>query len=75
MPKAAPHDLTERPVFGAPRTLPVVLLCHATVEWCGNLQIANTPEEYREALEKRRVHEAFCENMPETIRRNPLFKG
>ncbi len=75
MSKAAPHDLVDRPVYGAPRTLPVVLLCHATVEWCGHLQIANTPAEYDRAVEMRRVHEAFCENMPEAVRRNPIFKG
>lgn len=59
--KALAHDLSERPVMGAPRVLPVVLLCHATVEWCGRLWIANTDGEYNDAEGHRKVHQTFCE--------------
>jgi len=51
-------------VRGAPRVLPVVLLCHATVEWCGRLWVVNTPQQYQDAVEHRLVHQTFCETTP-----------
>lgn len=57
------HDLADRPVMGSPRRLPVVLLCHATVDWCGKKWIANTQLEFDDATVGRRVHEVFCETI------------
>jgi hypothetical protein len=58
--KAAPHDLAEQPVFGTPRTIPFVLLCHATLEFCGRLWVANTWEQYDVHVKARAAHEVFC---------------
>ena len=59
--KTAAVDLSDRPVYGAPRLLPVVLLCHATVEWCGKLWICNTQTQFKQAETDRQTHEKTCE--------------
>jgi hypothetical protein len=59
--KAMPHDLTDRPFLGTPRPLPFVLLCNArAINPCGRFWIANTMEQYQEAIEGRTAHEIFC---------------
>lgn len=58
--KAAPHNLTDRPVFGTPRTVPFVLFCLATERFCGRTWIANTWDEYDLHVKGREAHQAFC---------------
>lgn len=58
--KAAPHDLADQPVYGTPRTTPYVLLCHATLNFCGRFWVANSMDQYDEHLKAREVHEMFC---------------
>lgn len=58
--KAAPHDIAERPVYGTPRTTPYVMLCHATLNFCGRHWIANTWEQYVKYAEERKIHEKLC---------------
>jgi hypothetical protein len=58
--KAAPHDLSEQPVYGTPRTIPYVLLCHATLDFCGRFWVANTWEQYDELTKAREAHQVFC---------------
>lgn len=47
-------------VYGAPRTVPTILLCQADVNFCGRLWIANTWAEYDEKIKEREAHEVFC---------------
>jgi hypothetical protein len=63
--KAAPHDLAECPVVGTPRTLPYVLLCHATEMFCGRHWIANTEAEYEQHSTMRTAHELICAGRPQ----------
>jgi hypothetical protein len=58
--RAAPHDLADQPVYGTPRTLPFVLLCHATEQFCGRFWIANTWDQYDGMVKAREAHEVFC---------------
>lgn len=67
--KAAPHDLAERPVLGTPRTLPYILLCHASEQFCGRHWIANTPEQYEAHARIREAHELICTGPRRIIRR------
>lgn len=69
--KAAPLDLSDRPVLGTPRVPPVVLLCHATVEFCGEYWLANSLEEYREVADRRVKHERSCEAVQELRKTAP----
>lgn len=63
--RAAPADLSDKPVYGHPRYLPVVLLCHATVEWCGSKWIANNMADYEAHQRQRHLHEKTCEAVQE----------
>jgi hypothetical protein len=58
--KAVPHDLTDKPVYGTPRTVPFVLFCLATERFCGKTWIANTWEEYDQHEKTRAAHQVFC---------------
>lgn len=58
--KAAPHDLADRPVYGTPRTIPFVLFCHATENFCGRTWVANTWPQYDEYTQAREAHHMFC---------------
>lgn len=59
--RAVPHELAQRRIYGTPRGLPTVLLCHATERYCGRAPwVANTWPEYERAEAERRAHEVFC---------------
>lgn len=47
-------------VYGTPRTVPTVLLCHADINFCGRHWVANSWPEYDEAVKQREAHEVFC---------------
>jgi hypothetical protein len=51
-------------IYGAPRTIPTVLLCQADINFCGRLWIANSWEEYDMKVKERYVHESFCGTRP-----------
>jgi hypothetical protein len=55
-----PNDV----VYGRPRALPTVLLCHATAAFCGRFWIANTWDEYEQAQTGRQLHETLCDSLP-----------
>ena len=69
----------DRPVFGTPRHLPVVLMCHATVEWCESLWIANNEAQYNAFQSARYKHEKTCEAIQELRKTAPkqmsLYRG
>ena len=46
--------------YGTPRSLPFIFLCQADVNFCGRLWIANTEEQYEQAIKDRKTHEVLC---------------
>lgn len=59
--KAASHELGEQMFVGTPRPLPRVLLCHVPTHWCGRHWVANSSEQYDEAIKARKIHQRLCE--------------
>lgn len=61
--RAAPHpDFdNDKPYIGAPRRLPMVLLCNAHQhKVCGRNWVVNRVEQQEPALQARKVHELLC---------------
>lgn len=51
-------------VYGTPRQLPTVLLCHADRNFCGRHWIANNWKQFEEHTTSRKVHELLCGARP-----------
>lgn len=59
--RAAPHPDSEKPFIGAPRRLPMVLLCNAHQhKVCGRHWIVNRVDQQEPAIQARKVHELLC---------------